>query len=116
MSFTFTLTDNIMLSRYNQSDGSSAGTYIHRTSDIGQDKGDGYIPLIDEYAIILPGQVSLGKIDNDDKRVNFQGYGYIIEGFNVKCCGKIPYTITFYSPEGYLYGDNEGDLNQDPNN
>ena len=39
----------------------------------------------------------LGKIDKGDERIDFQGYGYIIEGFNVKCCGKVPYTITFYS-------------------
>jgi len=48
-----------------------------------------------------------------EKRVDFQGYGHIIEGFNIKCCGKVPYTITFYSPEGYMYGDEEGNLKGD---
>lgn len=55
----------------------------------------------------------MGEIDKGDPRVKFQGYGYIIEGFKVKCCGKVPYTLTFYSPEGYLYADDEGDLEKD---
>jgi hypothetical protein len=55
----------------------------------------------------------MGEIDKGDPRVKFQGYGYIIEGFKVKCCGKVPYTLTFYSPEGYLYADDEGDLKKD---
>lgn len=42
----------------------------------------------------------------------WDGYGYIIEGFNIKCCGKVPYTITFYSPQGHLYADDDGDLKE----
>lgn len=111
-SFTFTLTDNIVLNRYDSETGNTLGTYEGRTSDIGQDKGDGWIPLIDEQARLMPGQVSMGEYPGDP-RVKFQGYGYIIEGFNVKCRGKVPYTITFYSPEGYLSADEDGDLKKD---
>lgn len=44
--------------------------------------------------------------------MEFDGYGYIIEGFNVKCCGKCTYTLTFYSPQGYLEADEDGELKQ----
>lgn len=50
--------------------------------------------------------------NKDDPRIKWEGYGYIIEGFNVKRVGKVPYTITFYSPQGYLYGDDEGNLEE----
>jgi hypothetical protein len=72
--------------------------------------GSGYIPLIDEYARPLKGHTSVGETRKDDQRIDFTGYGYIIEGFNVKCCGKVPYTLTFYSPEGYSAADEDGNL------
>jgi len=112
ISFTFTLTDNIHAKQYYHS-GSSQSSWGIRTSEIGQDKDSISIPLIDEDARLLPGQTSPSN-NNRDPRVNFDGYGYIIEGFNVKCCGKVPYTITFYSPEGYLHADDEGELKKDP--
>ena len=63
ISFTFTLTDNMMISRYNSDTGAYMGTHRHRTWEIGQDKetgkygkSAGYIPLIDEQARVLPGQ------------------------------------------------------------
>lgn len=38
ISFTFDLSDNILLNRYNSHNGESMGTYKGRTTDIGQDK------------------------------------------------------------------------------
>jgi hypothetical protein len=63
---------------------------------------------VDDQAYLAPPTVSPSQ--DKDPRVHWDGYGYIIEGFNVKCVGKVPFTLTFYSPAGYLYGDDEGDL------
>ena len=89
-----------MLHSYNGDTGNISGFNERVTADIGQDR-EGDIALIDEKARLLKGQLSYSK-NEGDKRIDFQGYGYIIEGFKVKCCGKVPYTITFYSPEGYI--------------
>jgi len=60
------------------------------------------------YCLVLPGLLLIIRT----LRIKWDGYGYIIEGFNVKCVGKVPYTITFYSPQGYLYGDEKGELKE----
>jgi len=111
ISFTFTLSDNIMLTRYDAETGEVRGTYEARTSDIGQEK-EGVIGLIDEKARVLRGFQGRTEGEKKDPRIEWDGYGYIIEGFNVKCCGKVPYTITFYSPQGYLEADEDGNLEE----
>jgi len=111
ISFTFTLTDNITYRSYNAEDGAASSVLEGTTADLGQERGDGWIPLIDEIAHPRPGFVG-SKEKYNDPRVQWDGYGYIIEGFNVKCVGKVPYTITFYSPQGYLYADPDGELKE----
>lgn len=113
ISFTFTLSDNIMLTKYNVRSGDIWGTEKARTADIGQDneyyRNWSTIGLIDEKACVLPGFT--GRAEGEkDPRIKRDGYGYIIEGFNVRCCGKVPYTITFYSPQGYLEANDDGNL------
>ena len=50
------------------------------------------------------------RSQDKDPRVKWDGYGWIIDGINIKCCGKCTYEITFYSPAGYLYAEDNGDL------
>jgi hypothetical protein len=70
MTFTFTLTDNMMLSHYDKLTGIRTGTYENRTSDISQDKGYDYIPLVDNRARLLPGQTSVAETRKDDPIIN----------------------------------------------
>ena len=85
------------------------GPYLKRTVDIGQEH-EGYIGLVDSSSHL--DKPTTSDSQDKDPRVRWDGYGFIIEGFNVKCAGKVPYTITFYSPQGYLYGDEKGDLKE----
>jgi len=111
ISLTFTLSDNITYQKWNSTTGELDPTvYEGRTIDIGQESEDGWIPLVNEKVKIRPGFSS--KVETEDPRIKWDGYGYIIEGLNIKCVGKVPYTITFYSPQGYLYGDEKGELKQ----
>jgi len=108
ISFTFTLTDNIYLTKYDLEWGYSLGTLLCRTSDIGQEQLDGTIFLVDDQAYLAPPTVSPSQ--DKDPRVKWDGYGWIIDGFNIKCCGKCDYEMSFYSPAGYLYAEDDGDL------
>src|ERR1700722_14201112 len=88
ISFTFPLSDNITYRKYNADNGEVSVLFNGRKMDIGQES-NGDIPLVDEYVSVRPGFTGIAS-DSKDPRIKWDGYGYIIEGFNIKCVGKVP--------------------------
>lgn len=68
ISFTFNLSDIIMLSQYNTHTGNREGVVKAKAIDIGQER-DGAIGLVDEQATILPGFAGGSEGEKDDPRI-----------------------------------------------
>jgi hypothetical protein len=110
--FNMHLTDKVKMHRYYFDGAVSIELFECRTSDIGQTLGEypnHYTYLVDSDMTLMSGYSSNSNARTDE-RVLWNGYGYIIEAFNMKTVGKTAYTVTAESPLGYLEYDEDANI------